>query len=167
MSTDKTTNGSAPNAESAKSDPENGPHKHQTPTPLGNREQLKTKATVFLGGLAPRVGRIHLEKLLQKFGTIERLDIKTASTSKYCFCQFQLEEEALKAINNLDGKVLLNRRLTARTANERVQSSREPTASFVKDKDATRSASDLQLRQQILERRIRQVKKKIEESKST
>jgi RNA recognition motif-containing protein len=126
--------------------------------PTKCREILKT-STVFVAGLAPRVARIHLEKLLQKYGSIERLEVKTTATSRCCFCEFQSVEEARKAMDNLDGRMLLNRRLIVKPAQERCQKSRHHT--LLKDKDVATSSKDLRKQQQDLDGKIEKLKQKI------
>jgi RNA recognition motif-containing protein len=132
------------------------------PVPTKCREILKT-STVFVAGLAPRVGRIHLEKLFQKYGSIERLEVKITATSKCCFCEFQSVEEAQKAMDNLDGRMLLNRRLIVKPAQERGEKSRHPT--LLKDKGVATSSKDLRKQQQDLEKKIQKLKQKIKGSK--
>jgi len=75
-----------------------------------------TNTTVYIGGLHPVVQQAHLEKLLGKYGTIERLDL--VERKKCCFCQFSSANEAQAAILSLNGRMLLKRVLKVQPAKQ-------------------------------------------------
>ena len=62
--------------------------------------------TLFVGNLHPKIARIHLEKLLDKFGTIERIHIVTAKG--FAFCEFSRSSQAQAAMRQLHGRILLD-----------------------------------------------------------
>ena len=72
--------------------------------------------TLYIGGLHPRVQQPHLEKMLQKYGTIERLDFLHARG--ICFCQYSHSSQAQAAISSLHGITLLGRTLKVQFAKQ-------------------------------------------------
>lgn len=128
-------------------------------------ESLKT-STLFVGGLHPRIAKIHLEKLFSKYGTIERLDFKTTSTSHYCFCQLQSIAQAQRAMGELNGRMLLNKRLVVKPAHG--QSKYANQGMQTPDQRSTNnSGENLQNQQRQIEDKIRKLKRKIESNSSS
>jgi RNA recognition motif-containing protein len=71
-------------------------------------------ATLYIGGLHPRVARAHMEKLLQPFGNIQRLNF--LEKRGICFCQYSSPSEARAAQTALHGRTLLGRMLKVQPA---------------------------------------------------
>lgn len=79
-----------------------------------------TSSTVFVTGMSPALTKLHIEKLFGKCGTVHRVDIKTANSgASYCFCDMDSTESAQKAIDNLNGRMLLHKRLVVQPATTR------------------------------------------------
>jgi RNA recognition motif-containing protein len=72
--------------------------------------------TLYIGGLHPRVAQAHLEKLLQPFGDIQRLDF--LEKRGICFCQYSSQNEARAAQTALHGRTLLGRVLKVQPAKQ-------------------------------------------------
>jgi RNA recognition motif-containing protein len=128
-------------------------------------ESLKT-STLFIGGLHPRVAKIHLEKLFSKYGTIQRLDLKITSSSNYCFCQMQSIAQAQRAMEELDGRMLLNKRLVVKSSHGQ---SRHTNQSMQTPDQRSTSNSDgsLQNQQRQIEDKIKKLKRKIDSNSSS
>ena len=127
--------------------------------PTRRAVKLKT-STLYISGLHPRVTRLHLEKMMQKYGSIKRLSEKRTPTTYYAFCEFASIESAQRAMESLDGVPLLERRLIVKAAHEQSLTSQ---ASHQLQKKSGTVASQ---RQQ-LEDKIALLKRKIKESEST
>jgi len=74
----------------------------------------KNNCTVFIGGLHPRITQTHVEKMCMSHGTIVRLHL--IERKGYAFCQYARPSEAAAAMQALDGRGLLGRRLLVRPA---------------------------------------------------
>ena len=70
--------------------------------------------TIFIGGLHPRIMEAHIEKMCMPYGNIQRLHL--CDRKGYAFCQYALPEQASAAMQALDGRGLLGRRLMVRPA---------------------------------------------------
>eukprot|EP00571_Detonula_confervacea_P016222 CAMPEP_0172297414 /NCGR_PEP_ID=MMETSP1058-20130122/449_1 /TAXON_ID=83371 /ORGANISM="Detonula confervacea, Strain CCMP 353" /LENGTH=235 /DNA_ID=CAMNT_0013006565 /DNA_START=131 /DNA_END=838 /DNA_ORIENTATION=+ len=94
--------------------------------------------SLFVGGLHPRIGDLHLQKLFSPYGEIDRIHIvthnpndskpnvhsKSATSSKYvaglhqskgyAFVEYRSIESARLAISRLDGRPLMGRTLAVR-----------------------------------------------------
>jgi S-methylmethionine-dependent homocysteine/selenocysteine methylase len=110
---------------SCQDNPKQGSSNKNTPINLQHQPPPKsrraTTSTVFVTGLAPAISRTHVEKMFQKFGHVLRVDVKSSNKTgvKYCFCELDSIENAQKAIDNLNGRMLLHKRLVVQPANER------------------------------------------------
>ena len=82
------------------------------------REKLSANALVIFG-LHPIVKKDEMEKILGEFGKVERLEIRRAFASVYCFCDYQTNEEAKKAIETLNGKEVHGKRLIVKLVNDK------------------------------------------------
>jgi len=122
-----------------------------------NDTALAISTTVFVAGLAPRIGQPHLQKLFEKFGKIRRLDLKEKGTSKYCFCEFQTVEQATEAINKLHGRMLLQRKLIVKPAQER-------KSHILRQKTVDTPNISLHKQRRAIEAKIASLKKKLEVS---
>jgi RNA recognition motif-containing protein len=134
-------------------------HQHQ------NTRKMLTGRTVFVTGLAHGLARIHLEKLFQKFGMVERLDIKdgkTSMASRYCFVEFDAVENAQKAMDNLNGRMLLHTRLVVQPAVERDSSTNGATGH-----GGLSSSSNMSPAREgkLLDKKIEELKRKINAAK--
>jgi RNA recognition motif-containing protein len=116
-------------------------------------------STLYIGNLHPKVAKIHLEKLMEKFGTIERLHTKVTSTSSFAFCEMKTIEEAQKAMASLDGITLLGKRLVVKPSHD---SNQGPVSSQQSgDTKSKPNARTLQNQRQQLDAKIAQLKRKI------
>lgn len=80
-----------------------------------------TSPTVYIGNLHPRVAQVHLEKLMKRFGTIERLELcfdRMGRPRGYAFCEYQTKESAQTAMDTLHNRRLSGRNLVVRPAND-------------------------------------------------
>ena len=128
-------------------------------------ESLKT-STLFVGGLHPRIAKIHLEKLFSKYGTIQRLDMKPTSTSNYCFCQLQSIAQAQRAMEELDGKMLLNKRLVVKPSHGQSRHASQ-NMQTPNERSTGNSGGSLQNQQRQIEDKIKKLKRKINSSSSS
>lgn len=71
-------------------------------------------ATLYIGGLHPRVVQAHLEKLLKPFGVIQGL--RYLEKRGICFCQYSSRAEARSAQTALHGRTLFGRVLKVKPA---------------------------------------------------
>jgi RNA recognition motif-containing protein len=129
-------------------------------------EKLKT-STLYIGGLHPRVAKIHLEKLMQKFGTMHRLDVKITPTNQFAFCEYQSIAQAQAAMVALDGRMLLGKRLMVKPANAQSTNPTMQHAATSSTAGTTSSAPvNINREKQRVEDKIQQVRQKIEEAKA-
>jgi RNA recognition motif-containing protein len=129
-------------------------------------EKLKTR-TLYIGGLHPRVAKIHLEKLMQKFGTMDRLDVKITPTTHFAFCEYQSIAQAQAAMVALDGRMLLGKRLMVKPANaQSTNSTMQHAATSSTAGTALSSPANINREKQRVEDKIQQVRQKIEEAKA-
>mmetsp|Transcript_8655 Transcript_8655/g.13339 ORF Transcript_8655/g.13339 Transcript_8655/m.13339 type:complete len:128 (-) Transcript_8655:449-832(-) len=75
----------------------------------------KQQDKVYIGNLDCRIGKTHIEKLLQPYGTIDEVVLMEG----YGFCQFLSPSEAETAIEALHGRTLMGRTLKVAHANEK------------------------------------------------
>ncbi|KAG7364223.1 RNA recognition motif containing protein [Nitzschia inconspicua] len=117
-----------------------------------------TSSTVFVTGISPSLSKLHIEKLFGKFGTVHRVDMKSSkSGATYYFCDMDSIEAAQKAIDNLNGRMLLHKRLVVQPANERTSS---PHYSIIPP-----SHTNTARERKMLDRKIEDLKHKINQSK--
>ena len=135
-----------------------------------NRQRLTSK-TVFVTGLAPNLATIHIEKLFSKFGTIERLDIKTSDKtgSRYCFCEMDTIENAQKAMDNLNGRMLLHKRLVVQPAHERTGGvgPRQIPSMASNNTQHTPVSMNPEKEQRLLDKKIDELKSKIKKAQGS
>ena len=77
---------------------------------------------IYVGNLHPRVVKVHLEKLLQSYGTV--VDIRlcyhpNGHPRGFAFCEFSAPQEADAAIEALHGRSLLSKLLVVQGAHPR------------------------------------------------
>lgn len=75
----------------------------------------KQQDKVYIGNLDCRIGKTHIEKLMQPYGTINEVVLMEG----YGFCRFSSPSEAETAIEALHGRTLLGRTLKVAYANEK------------------------------------------------
>ena len=112
-----------------------------------------TNTTVYVGGLHPLVQQAHVEKLLGKYGTIQRLDMLT--NKHCCFCHYESLDQAQMAISNLHGRSLLKQTLKVQLAN---QKSRHDTisGSWNRSRGMSNKTTSLDHRIQALKRKLKE-----------
>eukprot|EP00066_Takifugu_rubripes_P013986 XP_011603252.1 PREDICTED: probable RNA-binding protein 18 isoform X2 [Takifugu rubripes] len=82
---------------------------------------------LWIGNIDPRITEFHLVKLLEKFGHVKQFDFLFHKSGPlegqprgYCFVNFNTREEAERAIQRLNGKLALSKKLVVRWAHAQV-----------------------------------------------
>ncbi|TFK08410.1 macrophage receptor MARCO [Platysternon megacephalum] len=83
---------------------------------------------LWIGNLDPKITEYHLLKLLQKFGKVKQFDFLFHKSGAlegqprgYCFVNFETKQEAEQAIQCLNGKLALSKKLVVRWAHAQVK----------------------------------------------
>ncbi|XP_077161206.1 putative RNA-binding protein 18 isoform X1 [Paroedura picta] len=83
---------------------------------------------LWIGNLDPKITEYHLLKLLQKFGKVKQFDFLFHKSGAlegqprgYCFVNFETKPEAEQAIQCLNGKLALSKKLVVRWAHAQVK----------------------------------------------
>lgn len=83
---------------------------------------------LWIGNLDPKITEYHLLKLLQKFGNVKQFDFLFHKSGAlegqprgYCFVNFETKQEAEQAIQCLNGKLALSKKLVVRWAHAQVK----------------------------------------------
>ncbi|XP_042334170.1 probable RNA-binding protein 18 isoform X2 [Sceloporus undulatus] len=83
---------------------------------------------LWIGNLDPKITEYHLLKLLQKFGKVKQFDFLFHKSGAlegqprgYCFVNFETKQEAERAIQSLNGKLALSKKLVVRWAHAQVK----------------------------------------------
>ncbi|KAJ7308122.1 hypothetical protein JRQ81_008632 [Phrynocephalus forsythii] len=83
---------------------------------------------LWIGNLDPKITEYHLLKLLQKFGKVKQFDFLFHKSGAlegqprgYCFVNFETKQEAEEAIQSLNGKLALSKKLVVRWAHAQVK----------------------------------------------
>ncbi|CAJ0938594.1 unnamed protein product [Ranitomeya imitator] len=83
---------------------------------------------LWIGNLDPKITEYHLLKLLQKFGKVKQFDFLFHKSGPlegqprgYCFVNFETKLEAEKAIQCLNGKMALSKKLVVRWAHAQIK----------------------------------------------
>uniref|UniRef100_A0A3Q3LKA0 Probable RNA-binding protein 18 n=1 Tax=Mastacembelus armatus TaxID=205130 RepID=A0A3Q3LKA0_9TELE len=78
---------------------------------------------LWIGNIDPKITEYHLVKLLEKFGNVKQFDFLFHKSGPlegqprgYCFVNFSTREEAERAIQCLNGKLALSKKLVVRWA---------------------------------------------------
>ncbi|XP_047229640.1 probable RNA-binding protein 18 isoform X4 [Girardinichthys multiradiatus] len=78
---------------------------------------------LWIGNIDPKITEYHLVKLLEKFGKVKQFDFLFHKSGPlegqprgYCFVNFSTREEAERAIQCLNGKLALSKKLVVRWA---------------------------------------------------
>jgi RNA recognition motif-containing protein len=77
---------------------------------------------VYVGNLHHRVAKVHLEKLLQPYGTVVDIHVcyhKNGQPRGFAFCEFANKTQAAAAIQALHGRSLLAKSLVVSSAKQR------------------------------------------------
>jgi RNA recognition motif-containing protein len=124
---------------------------------------VATSTSLFVTGFASAIHQGHLDRLFSKFGRPERItnlmQKKTSAESRYCFVEYDTIENAQKAIDNLNGRVLAHRRLLVRPAHSKPTDQASGRTSSVPMNPAKEKV--------LLDKKIAALKKKIRESQKT
>jgi hypothetical protein len=115
-------------------------------------------ATVYVGNLHPVIQQAHVEKLLGKYGTIQRLDM--LPNKHCCFCHYETRNQAHTAIANLHGRSLRKRTLKVQLAHSKSSPPRTDTTS-ISSRSFTRRMTR-QNKTRSLDDRIQALKRKLE-----
>lgn len=81
------------------------PEVKNNPEAKVNHEELSANALVIFG-LHPLIKKDEMNEVMSKYGKVERVEIRKAFASTYCFCDYETSEEAQKAIDKLNGTKL-------------------------------------------------------------
>ncbi|XP_043106203.1 probable RNA-binding protein 18 isoform X1 [Puntigrus tetrazona] len=83
---------------------------------------------LWIGNIDPKITEYHLVKLLEKFGKVKQFDFLFHKSGPlegqprgYCFVNFHTKEEAERAIQCLNGKLALSKKLVVRWAHAQVK----------------------------------------------
>ncbi|KAF4082686.1 hypothetical protein AMELA_G00154500 [Ameiurus melas] len=83
---------------------------------------------LWIGNIDAKITEYHLVKLLEKFGQVEQFDFLFHKSGPlegqprgYCFVNFHTKEEAERAIQRLNGKLALSKKLVVRWAHAQVK----------------------------------------------
>uniref|UniRef100_A0A3Q4BZR5 Probable RNA-binding protein 18 n=1 Tax=Mola mola TaxID=94237 RepID=A0A3Q4BZR5_MOLML len=83
---------------------------------------------LWIGNIDPKITEYHLVKLLEKFGNVKQFDFLFHKSGPlegqprgYCFVNFNTREEAERAIQCLNGKLALSKKLVVRWAHAQVR----------------------------------------------
>ncbi|MCI4388567.1 hypothetical protein PGIGA_G00087640 [Pangasianodon gigas] len=83
---------------------------------------------LWIGNIDPKITEYHLVKLLEKFGKVKQFDFLFHKSGPlegqprgYCFVNFHTKEEAERAIQRLNGKLALSKKLVVRWAHAQVK----------------------------------------------
>ncbi|CAB9512729.1 nuclear pore complex protein [Seminavis robusta] len=126
----------------------------------------KPVTTIFVGGLHPRIVEAHLEKMCSPYGTIQRLHL--CDRKGYAFCQYSSPHEAEAAMQALDGRGLLGRRLMVRPAhNDTHQSNANTGLGGAASNPNNSSSSNPDKERERIEARIQAVKRKLDARQSS
>uniref|UniRef100_A0A3P9M8W2 Probable RNA-binding protein 18 n=1 Tax=Oryzias latipes TaxID=8090 RepID=A0A3P9M8W2_ORYLA len=94
---------------------------------------------LWIGNIDPKITEYHLIKLLERFGQVKQFDFLFHKSGPlegqprgYCFVNFSTREEAERAIQCLNGKLALSKKLVVRWAHAQVRVSIEPSPNSTK-----------------------------------
>uniref|UniRef100_A0A6I8PIT6 Probable RNA-binding protein 18 n=1 Tax=Ornithorhynchus anatinus TaxID=9258 RepID=A0A6I8PIT6_ORNAN len=96
--------------------------------PLSFKGSLQEGHRLWIGNLDPKITEYHLLKLLQKFGKVKQFDFLFHKSGAlegqprgYCFVNFETKQEAEQAIQCLNGKLALSKKLVVRWAHAQIK----------------------------------------------
>jgi RNA recognition motif-containing protein len=94
---------------------------------MGLVSEVCTTGSLFVGGLHPRVADVHLQKLFQPYGTVQRIfqcrHPGNDQPKGFGFVEYESMESAQLALERLNGRVLLGRTLRVRPAKAKSEAS--------------------------------------------
>jgi len=127
-----------------------------------HRQSIATSPSLFVVGFNHAINKTHVQKLFSKIGKVERISgFMTTQNSqrRYCFVELDSIESAQKAMDILNGRMLLRERLVVQpaTSNDDSSSSTKRTAAVKMNPAKERI---------LLDQKIATLKKKIKESQS-
>ncbi|XP_041095635.1 probable RNA-binding protein 18 [Polyodon spathula] len=83
---------------------------------------------LWIGNIDPKITEYNLVKLLERFGKVKQFDFLFHKSGPlegqprgYCFVNFETKEEAERAIQRLNGKLALSKKLVVRWAHAQVK----------------------------------------------
>ena len=141
------------------------PAKQQQPTmttPAAAVVPTNKVCTVFIGGLHPRIMEAHIEKMCMPYGQIQRLHL--CDRKGYAFCQYSSPAQASAAMQALDGRGLLGRRLLVRPAHSDQQQQQQQSSQQQQhntNKASGTGSSNPDKERERIEARIQAVKRKL------
>jgi len=125
------------------------------------RHSLATSSSLFVVGFNHAINKNHVERLFAKVGRVERVSgFMTTQNSqrRYCFVELDSIESAQKAMDKLNGRMLLRERLIVQPATSNGESTTTKRIATVKMNPAKERI--------LLDQKIIALKKKIKESQS-
>jgi RNA recognition motif. (a.k.a. RRM, RBD, or RNP domain) len=121
--------------------------------------------TIFIGGLHPRILEAHIEKMCAPYGSIQRLHL--CERKGYAFCQYSTPQEAEAAMQALDGRGLLGRRLMVRPAHSDTHQNSSSISGMGGHQAATSHSANPDRERERVEARIQAVKRKLDARQSS
>ena len=128
---------------------------------------------LFVGNLHPHiVPDIHLRKLFQSYGSIERISsIKFKSGPRagqlrdFAFVEFASIDSARKAMNALNGRSLIGRKLSVAPADKKTPDKEDLATNVRRDSLLSGDVKKIRKEKSEIEKKIEAVKRAIEEKK--
>lgn len=136
---------------------------------------------LFVGGLHPRIGDLHLQKLFSPYGEIVRIHIVTHNPNEatkipakysslqqskgYAFVEYKTIESARLAISRLDGRQLMGRRLAVRPSRRKMSDVARAGGGSSGKVDTKISAEEAKREYSAVQSKIEAVKRAIEDKK--
>ena len=113
-------------------------YNNKNTTVVSNLQKGPDITTIYIGNLSFTKREGEVKKLFQKFGKVTYvrniLDAKTGHNRGFSFVQMPNREDALKAIEHLNGKVVDDRTLKVSIAQEDAEDFKSTGKKFVKGK---------------------------------
>lgn len=103
---------------------------------------------VYVGNLHLRVQQVHLEKLLQPYGTVVNIHVcyakETGRPKGYAFCQFANARQASAAMAALHGRKLLGKSLVVQSAKPEGAATKTPASGKKTGSDSQKLADKIE-----------------------
>jgi cold-inducible RNA-binding protein len=119
--------------------------KATTVPPSSSSSSSTDSSKVYVGNLHVRVQQVHLEKLLQPYGTVVNIHVcynkETGRPRGYAFCQFANAKQAEAAMAALHGRKLLGKSLVVQSAKPEGSTTTTTTTTTVSGKTSKGSDS--------------------------
>eukprot|EP00978_Attheya_sp_CCMP212_P006095 scaffold13731_cov51-Attheya_sp.AAC.6 len=138
--------------------------------PVGVVAEVCKTGTLFVGGLHPRVADVHLQKLFQPYGTVQRVfqcrHPGNDQPKGFGFVDYESTECAQLAMERLNGRVLLGRTLRVRPATQKSEPLTSSSSSGILTTAIPTDLRSVQKQKSNIESRIEAVKRAIQEKKA-